>query len=68
MRKAMLGILTMEDGHRIPVTLPLNAKLTLVDGIQTEDRMVDVVWEGKMIAVFAVDLTARTTLVRTALG
>jgi hypothetical protein len=64
----MLGILTMEDGHRIPVTLPLNATLTLVDGIQTKDRMVDVVWEGKTVAVFAVDLKARTAVVRAARG
>jgi hypothetical protein len=55
-----LGILSIDtNGHRIPVTLPLHAIVTLADGQIDGNRLVDVLWENTTIMMFAQDLRER---------
>ena len=54
-----LGILS-GDGERIAVQLPKDAIVEVTSGPRQDDqRMVDVVWEGKALAMFAQDIRDR---------
>ena len=54
-----LGILS-GDGERIAVQLPKDAIVEVTSGPRPDDqRMVDVVWEGKALAMFAQDIRDR---------
>ncbi len=59
LKTATLGILSVEDSHRIPVTIPTGASVTVLDGDVNGNRFVDVQWEGQTLTMFAVDLRAR---------
>jgi hypothetical protein len=48
------------DGKREAITVPVGAILKVVSGPSSEvDRMVDVLWEGRLVVMFAIDLTTR---------
>jgi hypothetical protein len=54
-----LGIL-LGDGERIAVQLPKDAIVEVTSGPRPDDqRMVDVVWEGKALAMFVQDIRDR---------
>ena len=54
-----LGILS-GDGERIAVQLPKDAIVEVASGPRPDDqRMVDVVWEGKTLTMFAQDIRDR---------
>ena len=54
-----LGILS-GDGERIAVEIPKDAIVEVISGPRPDDqRMVDVVWEGKALAIFAQDIRDR---------
>jgi len=59
LRTPTLGILSVEDSHRIPVTIPSGASVTVLDGDVNGNRFVDVEWESQTLTLFAVDLRTR---------
>jgi hypothetical protein len=61
-----LGILTEGDGRRIPITIPADGRVTVVRGDVLKDRLLDVIWDGQVIMVFAVDVQSRGEIVRSA--
>ena len=61
-RETALAILST-GGERIPVTLPINAILLLVDGPLDGNRLVDVTWEGKTLMMFTQDMRDRCDLI-----
>ena len=53
------------DGKRVMVTVPAGAVIKVVSGpISEGDRLVDVVWEGRTVAMFTSDLTVRGTEIK----
>ncbi len=52
------------NGTRTAVTLPAGAIVKVVSGPTPGDRLVDVLWEGKMVEMFAIDLHMRGIEVR----
>jgi hypothetical protein len=60
-RETALAILST-GGQRVPVTLPINAVLILVDGPLDGNRLVDVTWEGKTLMMFTQDMRDRCDL------
>ncbi len=58
-----LAILTLENGSRIPVSIPTDAVVTFVQTSPDDTRLVDVRWDGKTVTIFAQDLYDRGTLV-----
>ena len=54
-----LGTISSDDGHRVAVTIPQNAIVTVFNGPLDDNRMVDVLWEGKTVMMFALDLRNR---------
>ena len=62
LNSALLAIYTL-DGERMPVMVPSGATVTITDGPLDGLRLVDVLWEGKTVVVFTVDLRDRGTLV-----
>jgi len=57
-RETALAILS-SGGERVPVTLPINAILILLDGPLDGNRLVDVTWEGKTVMMFTQDMRDR---------
>lgn len=49
------------NGMRLRVTIPTRTILEVISGPLDGDQMVDVVWEGKRVRMFAVDLVTRGT-------
>ena len=49
-----------EDGQRTAVMVPAGAIIQVVSGPRTEDRMIDVIWEGRTLSVFTEDFLARS--------
>ena len=47
------------DGKRVAVIVPAGSVVTVVSGPDGDDRMIDVRWEGRIVVMFAVDLTTR---------
>jgi hypothetical protein len=57
--------LDVVDGRRVAVTIPTGSTIKVVSGPTAEgDRLVDVVWEGRTIAMFAYDVSVRGTEIR----
>jgi len=54
-----LGTISSDDGHRVAVTIPQNAIVTVINGPLDGNPMVDVLWEGKTIMMFTQDLRTR---------
>jgi hypothetical protein len=49
------------NGIRLRVTIPTRTILKVISGPIDGDQMVDVLWEGKRVRMFAVDLISRGT-------
>ena len=60
-RETALAILST-GSERIPVTLPINAIIILIDGPLDGNRLVDVSWEGKTLMMFTQDMRDRCDL------
>jgi hypothetical protein len=58
LRKSALAI-EIVDGMRLRVTIPTRTILKVIAGPIDGDQMVDVLWEGKRVSMFAVDLITR---------
>ena len=54
-----LGILLSEKQPRVAVMIPYDAVVTVVNGPLNGNRMVDVMWNGKIVMIFADDLRER---------
>jgi hypothetical protein len=53
------------DGKRVAVTIPTGATIKVVSGPTSEaDRLIDVVWAGRTVAMFAYDVSVRGTEVK----
>jgi len=52
------------DGKRKAVTLPLGTVIKVVSGPSNDDGMVDVLCEGRVLEMFAVDVDVRGTEIR----
>ena len=50
-----------QDGHKLPLTIPLGAEVRVVEPIY-ENKLLDVEWEGKRVLMFALDLRERGEL------
>ena len=59
-----LAILTLEDGHRIPMTIPVGGTVEVTATDINGNRLVDVLWEGKAVMMFTIDLRERAERVR----
>ena len=64
-RETALAILSI-GRERVPVTLPINAILILIDGPLDGNRLVEVTWEGKTLMMFTQDMRDRCDLVEPA--
>jgi hypothetical protein len=54
--------LDLIDGKRVAVTVPTGATIKVVSGPSGEgDRLVDVMWAGRTVAMFAYDVGVRGT-------
>jgi hypothetical protein len=52
-------MLSFEDGRHVSHTLPVGAIVECVDGRIGEKGLIDVIWEGLTVLMFAVDLKSR---------
>jgi hypothetical protein len=48
-------------GKRVAVTVPSGAVLKVVSGQQHSDPLIDVLWDGRVVQMFAVDIEKRGT-------
>jgi hypothetical protein len=55
MNAATLGIVSI-DGQHIPVIVPKYAVVQLSTSPMDQNRLLDVVWEGKTLMMFTTDL------------
>jgi hypothetical protein len=46
-------------GRRLRVTIPARTILKVISGLGDDGQMVEVLWEGRQIRMFAVDLITR---------
>lgn len=53
------------SGKPTIVTIPNETILTVVPGFADGDKMVDVLWDGRTVQMFAIDLAMRGVEVRT---
>jgi hypothetical protein len=55
--------LEMVDGKRVAVTVPTGAIIRVISGPNHdgEDRMLKVLWQGKTVTMFALDVDMRGT-------
>ena len=52
--------LDIVDGKRVAITVPTGSTIKVVSGPTGEgDRLVDVVWESRTMAMFAYDVSVR---------
>lgn len=49
------------DGKRVAVTVPAGETIKVISGPRHGDRMMDVLWDGRVIMMFAVDVEERGT-------
>jgi hypothetical protein len=49
------------NGKRVAVTVPSGAVIKVVSGSQHTDSIIDVLWDGRVVKMFAVDIEARGT-------
>ena len=62
MKTPTLAILD-QDGNKLPLSLPQGAEVEVPTGPVNENQIIDVVWEGKALMMFAWDLRDRGELV-----
>ena len=60
LRKSALAI-DIVNGMRLRVTIPTRTILKVITGPSDGNQMVEVLWEGKRVSMFAVDLITRGT-------
>jgi len=60
--------LDVVDGKRTVVNLPAGAVIKIVSGPLGNDRMIDILCDGRTLAMFAVDLDTRGTEIKEASG
>lgn len=53
------------SGKPTIVTIPIEAILIVTPGFAARDRMVNVLWEGRAVRMFAIDLAMRGVEIRT---
>ena len=53
-----LAILTL-DGQNLPVTVPMGSIVQVKNGPLDGDRLIDVVWDGRTVSMFTIDLRDR---------
>ena len=58
LKTSTLGIMS-DGGHGFPVTIPMNAIVSLADDSLNDHRLIDVTWEGKTVMMFTQDLESR---------
>ena len=63
LRKSALAI-EIVNGMRLRVTIPTRTILKVIAGPMDGEQMVEVLWEGKRVSMFAVDLISRGTELR----
>jgi hypothetical protein len=66
---AVLAILNL-DGERVPVTIPANSHIHLKEfpSDSSGNTLIDVVWQGRALMMFARDVQARAYIVQVAGG
>lgn len=52
------------DGKRTAVSVPAGATIEVLPGSTNGDIMVDVLWDGRAVVMFAVDVTERGTEIK----
>jgi hypothetical protein len=62
--KAILSIRSEEGHPRTAITVPSGATVTVTNGPIDRLRMVNVLWDGKTVMMFTVDIRERGTLIR----
>jgi len=60
--------LDVVDGKRTVVNLPAGTVIKIVSGPLGNDRMIDILCDGRTLAMFAVDLDTRGTEIKEASG
>jgi hypothetical protein len=63
LNNSVLGIYIDDTLHKIAVALPKGATVLVVETDLNGNRLVDVIWEGKTVMMFTIDLRNRCTLV-----
>lgn len=63
LRSPIIGIVNDANHHRVTITLPRGTTVEVIDADLTDDRLVDVVWEGSPVKMFAIDLRNRCEVV-----
>ena len=58
--------LDVVDGKRTAVRLPIGAVIKIASAPVDNDRMIDILWDGRTLAMFAVDLDTRGTEIKDA--
>jgi len=53
-----LAIMSL-DGQNLPVTVPMGSIVQVKDGPLDGDRLIDVVWDGRTVSMFTIDLRDR---------
>jgi hypothetical protein len=57
-----LAILSRSDGKRLPITVPIGAVVTVVEGPLNGARVVEVEWDGDSVLMFSEELRENGTL------
>lgn len=52
------------DGRKRAVTIPIGEIIKVVSGPNNGDGMVDVLWDGRILAMFEVDVSVRGTEIK----
>jgi hypothetical protein len=63
LKTATMGLASNDD-HPIAVTIPANAIVTFAGPSRDDSRLVDVQWQEKTFALFALDMMERGEAVR----
>ena len=58
LKSPTLAILASEDDHKIPITIPQGATVEVLAEMNG-NRLIDVIWEGKTVMMFTIDLRNR---------
>jgi late competence protein required for DNA uptake (superfamily II DNA/RNA helicase) len=48
-----------QDGHNAPITIPSGAVVKITSGPLDGDRLIDVIWDGKVAMMFTTDILER---------
>jgi len=49
------------SGKRVAVTVPAGQTIKVISGPRHGDRMMDVLWDGRVVMMFAIDVEERGT-------